>query len=112
MQHEVRVTITLVYSATCSHAVCDVATMNLQTLLGSWVLRERAQLTVARRPGGFGHVCKQLSFAVFPRRLQTSVRFSGRSLTALSWEGTGDVLGFLAESLQPKVVSLHIIPLE
>lgn len=90
-------------------AVC----WSLQTLLCSWVLRERrAQLTVARRPRGFGHVCKQLSFAVFPRRLQTSVCFSDRNLTASSWEGAGDVLGFLAESLQPKVVSLHIIPLE
>lgn len=74
---------------------------------------EKAQLTVSERPRGFGHVCKQLSLAGLLRRVSDicaclcqagiSPRVLGkhRSCPWLFWQ-----------SLQPKVVFLHIIPLE
>lgn len=62
-------------------ATCHIAMMNLQQGLPSavgspvpvkppvFVGVEKAQLTVAGRPRGFGHVCKQLPLAVLLRRL-------------------------------------------
>lgn len=106
-------------------ATCRVAMMNLQQGLPSavsvlvpvkppvFVGVEKAQLTVSERPRGFGHVCKQLSLAGLLRRVSDicaclcqagiSARVLGkhRSCPWLFWQ-----------SLQPKVVFLHIIPLE
>lgn len=74
---------------------------------------ERARLTVARRPEVLAvcvtAVCGCVSQEAVGR---LHVSLSGRNLTALSWGSTADVLGFLAQPLQPKVVFLHIIPLE
>lgn len=83
-------TTTSVHSGTSSHPMCSAATMNLQQGLpdscrfagpreSSCVAGvERAQLTVAWRPRGLGHVCKQLHFS---GGCQTSVRVSVRQVS-------------------------------
>lgn len=106
-------------------ATCHVAMMNLQQGLPSAVSLlvrmkpplsvgvEKAQLTVSGRPRGFGHVCKQLPLAVLLRRVSDICACLCQAGISPPCPGEAQKLSLAFwQSLQPKVVFLHIIPLE